>query len=60
MRECGFEIEKVRPRFLPYSLRERGFLVAPWLIQAYLYSPIKPMAGQMLIIGKKPGSEGAA
>jgi SAM-dependent methyltransferase len=53
MRSRGFQIENLRPKFMPYSMRDRGFLVAPWLIRAYLYSPIKPMAGQMLIVGKK-------
>jgi SAM-dependent methyltransferase len=45
----GWSIEVVRERFLPLTLKSRGarltFLV-PW----YLRSPIKPMAGQMLVV----------
>jgi hypothetical protein len=26
---------------------------APWLIKLYLHSPIKPRAGQMLIVARK-------
>ena len=53
LRSVGFDIELSRGKFLPYSMRDRGFLVAPWLIRAYLYSPIKPLAGQMLVVGRK-------
>jgi SAM-dependent methyltransferase len=53
LRSVGFDIEISRGKFLPYSMREKGFLVAPWLIRAYLYSPIKPLAGQMLVVGRK-------
>jgi hypothetical protein len=45
----GWTTEAVMPRFLPLTLRSRGagltFLV-PW----YLRSPIKPLAGQMLLV----------
>ncbi len=45
----GWKVEYVAPRFLPLSMKSRGskltFLV-PW----YLRSPIKPFAGQMLIV----------
>lgn len=47
----GFELETVRARFLPLTMKSRGsgltFLV-PW----YLRSPIKPFAGQMLVVAK--------
>jgi SAM-dependent methyltransferase len=49
----GFTIEKVMPRFMPYSLRDGKLPVKPWLIKAYLASPIKPFAGQMLVIAQK-------
>ena len=49
LRSVGWHIEQVHPRFLPLTLRSRGsslsFLV-PW----YLRSPVKPMAGQMLVV----------
>ncbi|MDQ2756403.1 MAG: class I SAM-dependent methyltransferase [Actinomycetota bacterium] len=45
----GWRLEEVRPRFLPLTLKSRGagltFLV-PW----YLRSPVKPFAGQMLLV----------
>lgn len=53
LRSKGFDIEEVRPRFLPYSMRGAHVPITPWLVNAYLRSPIKPMAGQMLVIAKK-------
>jgi ubiquinone/menaquinone biosynthesis C-methylase UbiE len=50
-----FEILKYWPRFLPFSLKSRPSFIPtfPLLIRAYLNSPIKPFAGQMLFICKK-------
>jgi hypothetical protein len=53
LRATGLRIEEVRPRFLPYSLQGARVPIAPWLVQAYLLSPIKPLAGQMLVIAAK-------
>ena len=50
LRARGFTIEDVQPRFLPYSMRGRHFPIAGWLVRLYLMSPIKPWAGQMLVI----------
>jgi len=44
----GFRILECRPRFLPFSIKGR-LPVRPWLIKAYLRSPIKPLAKQMFI-----------
>jgi len=48
----GWRIEAVHARFLPLTLKSRGsgmtFLV-PW----YLRSPIKPLAGQMLVVASR-------
>lgn len=50
----GWNVEHVAARFLPLSMRSRGsaltFLV-PW----YLRSPVKPFAGQMLVVATRPG-----
>jgi len=48
------EIELERPRFLPFSLKSRPSIipVSPLLIRAYLNSPVKPFAGQMLFVAK--------
>jgi SAM-dependent methyltransferase len=52
IRLAGFEIKKVVPRFMPFSMKGR-LPVARWLIRLYLRSPIRPNAGQMLIIANK-------
>ncbi len=56
----GWRIVRVYPRFLPLTMNSKGsaltFLV-PW----YLRSPVKPLAGQMLLIATPevgPGSAG--
>ncbi|MGH9371926.1 MAG: class I SAM-dependent methyltransferase [Vicinamibacterales bacterium] len=53
MRAHGFRIEACQPRFLPYSMRETRMPIRPWIVRAYLRSPIKPLAGQMLVIARK-------
>ena len=49
----GWKVQHVAARFLPLSMKSRGanltFLV-PW----YLRSPIKPFAGQMLVVAGRP------
>lgn len=52
LRAHGFTIEEVQPRFLPYSMRGRRFPIAEWVVRAYLRSPVRPRAGQMLVIGR--------
>lgn len=53
LRAHGFREEVVRPRFLPYSMRERRLPIVAWAVRAYLWSPIKPGAGQMLVVARK-------
>jgi SAM-dependent methyltransferase len=52
LRARGWTLEAVQARFLPLTLKSRGagltFLV-PW----YLRSPIKPLAGQMLVVARR-------
>jgi SAM-dependent methyltransferase len=48
LRANGFDALEIRPRFLPLTVKSR-LPVSPWLIKAYLASPIKPLAKQMLI-----------
>lgn len=48
----GYEIERVVPRFLPLTVKSR-LPIHPLLIRAYLRSPLKPMAGQMLVVGRR-------
>lgn len=44
----GYEATLVVPRFLPLTVKSR-MPVSPWLIAAYLASPIKPLGKQMFI-----------
>jgi SAM-dependent methyltransferase len=53
LRAQGFEVDEVRPRFLPYSMRDSRLPIRPWLVRAYLRSPFKPMAGQMLVVAHR-------
>jgi hypothetical protein len=54
LRSRGFLIDEVRARFLPYSMRGSRLPIQRWLVRAYLQSPFKPMAGQMLVVARKP------
>lgn len=53
LRAHGFRIDHVQPRFLPYSMRHSKLPIRPWTVRAYLRSPIKPRAGQMLVVATK-------
>jgi SAM-dependent methyltransferase len=53
LRAHGFGIVAVKPRFLPYSLKGARVPITPFLVNAYLRSPLKPMAGQMLVVAVK-------
>lgn len=53
LRSRRFRIELVQPKFLPYSMRDVHRTVPAWLVRAYLASPIKPRAGQMLVVATR-------
>jgi SAM-dependent methyltransferase len=57
LRAKGLTITDVRPRFLPYSMQGSRIPTAAWLVKAYLRSPIKPAAGQMLVIATKESAD---
>jgi SAM-dependent methyltransferase len=57
LRSMGFNILKVKPRFVPYSMQGTSIPVTTWLVKAYLLSPVKPAAGQMLVIAQKTQKE---
>lgn len=49
----GYEIERVEGRFLPFSMRSRlsfGYRLVPF----YLRLPYRPLAGQMLVVARRP------
>jgi SAM-dependent methyltransferase len=54
LRAADFDILDVEPRFLPYSMQGTRVPITGWLVKAYLMSPVKPSAGQMLVIARKP------
>ena len=47
----GFDVIEMHPRFLPLTIKSR-LPVSPFLIKAYLKSPIRPMGKQMLIVAR--------
>jgi SAM-dependent methyltransferase len=52
-----FRVREVVPRFLPYSLKGR-YRKPSWLLRLYLASPLRPLAGQMLIVAERPEGKG--
>jgi SAM-dependent methyltransferase len=52
---AGFDVERVIPRFVPFSFKSR-LPSAPWLVRAYLRLPIAwPLLGrQLLLIARRP------
>lgn len=52
LKACGFHIDTVVPRFLPFSLRGRA-PKWPWLLRFYLSLPYRPMAAQVYIVCSK-------
>ena len=51
----GFRIDRVEPRFLPYTVRESRLPVRASLVRAYLrFKPAWPILGrQMLVVGER-------
>jgi hypothetical protein len=50
---CGLKVVDVQARFLPQSMKSR-FSALTWLVPLYLRSPIRPLAGQMLVVAERP------
>ena len=55
--ENGFKIILKRPRFLPQEMKNNPGIIPsflmPLVVRAYIHSPFKPLAGQMLFITVK-------
>lgn len=49
----GFAVERVTPRFLPFSMKSR-LPKWPFLVWLYLRSPWRPFAKQMLVVARRP------
>ena len=56
LRSRGFHPRVVVPRFLPYSMKSR-YPKPAWLLRVYLASPIRPLAGQMLVVAESGGRD---
>jgi len=52
LKEKGFKIKKIIPKFLPFSMKSKA-PKSKLLLKLYLKLPIRPLAKQMLIICKK-------
>jgi ubiquinone/menaquinone biosynthesis C-methylase UbiE len=52
LKVAGFKVLRVRPRFLPLTLKSRLPVIRA-LVRLYLWSPVKPLAGQMLVVAQK-------
>lgn len=48
----GFKVVANLPKFMPFSMRSR-LPTFGWLVRLYLLSPLKPFAGQMLLVAQK-------
>lgn len=49
----GFRIVRCEPRFLPFSMKSR-LPTAERLVRLYLALPVRPLAGQFLLVAEKP------
>jgi ubiquinone/menaquinone biosynthesis C-methylase UbiE len=48
----GWVVERAQAKFMPLSVKSR-LPVSRFLIRCYLASPVKPLAGQMLVVARK-------
>jgi SAM-dependent methyltransferase len=53
LKTYGFQLRRVVPRFLPFSLKSHR-VKWRWLLSLYLRLPVKPFAGQLYIVCVKP------
>ena len=59
---AGLEVEAMHAKFLPVNMKSTLRLRLPFLsliVRAYMHSPIKPLAGQMLVVARNrlPGQK---
>jgi SAM-dependent methyltransferase len=59
---AGLEVEAMHAKFLPVNMKSTLRLnlpLLPLIVRAYMYSPIKPLAGQMLVVARNrlPGQK---
>jgi SAM-dependent methyltransferase len=52
LRALEWKIVHCEPRFLPFTMKSR-LPTAEWLVRGYLALPVRPLAGQFLVIAEK-------
>jgi hypothetical protein len=54
---AGYDVQRVVPRFLPYTVKDARLSVRPWMVSAYLrVRPVWPVLGrQMLVVATRGG-----
>lgn len=52
MQSENWKIVHSEPRFVPFSMKSR-LPTAEWLVRAYLALPVRPFAGQFLVVAEK-------
>jgi len=52
LKSQGWNIVHVEPRFTPFSMNSR-LPTAEWLVRLYLASPVRPLAGQFLVVAER-------
>jgi len=52
LKEQGFRIVRAEPRFTPFTMKSR-FPTSEWLVSLYLASPIRPFAGQFMVVAER-------
>lgn len=52
LRASNWQIDYVAPRFLPLTMKSKASRLS-FLVPFYLRSPIKPLAGQMLVVASR-------
>jgi len=55
VRAMGWKVVHVEPRFTPFTMKSR-FPTAEWLVKLYLSLPLRPVAGQFLVVAEAPKS----
>jgi SAM-dependent methyltransferase len=53
LRACGFSVVHCEPRFTPFSMQSR-WPKAEWMVRLYLALPLRPLAGQFLVVAERP------
>jgi SAM-dependent methyltransferase len=53
VRAMGWKVVHVEPRFTPFTMKSR-IPTAEWLVSLYLSLPVRPFAGQFLVVAESP------